>query len=183
MAGFGPLFSAVQHEMMRSSIAWIRHPAGGRLGIMARPRSGDWLEDEIAAWRADGVDHVFSLLVREEIADLGLEAEEILCAAQAINFHAYPIPDRGIPSDTEEAREVAEFIFALGEAGKSVAIHCRAAIGRSALIAGAALVRGGLAADEAFATIAEARNVEVPDTDEQRRWLDLFAMLIRPNDS
>jgi protein-tyrosine phosphatase len=168
---------------MHSSIAWIRHPTGRRLGIMARPRSGDWLEDEIAAWRADGVDHVFSLLEREEVADLGLEAEEVLCAAQAIDFRAFPIPDRGIPSDAKEAREVAEIIFAFGEAGKSVAIHCRAGIGRSALIAGAALVRAGLQPDEAFAAIAEARKIEVPDTQEQRRWLDRFARLILSSDS
>jgi hypothetical protein len=34
----------------------------GRLAIVPRPRAGDWLDDEIAAWRAEGIDLVVSLL-------------------------------------------------------------------------------------------------------------------------
>jgi hypothetical protein len=30
---------------MRSPIYWIENPSPGRLGIMARPRSGEWLDD------------------------------------------------------------------------------------------------------------------------------------------
>jgi protein-tyrosine phosphatase len=168
---------------VKSSIAWIRHPAGHRLGIMARPRAGEWLEDEIAAWRADDVDDVFCLLEREEVSDLGLEPEAASCSSHGIGFHSFPIPDRGVPSTLTEAQKVAEHIFELGRAGKSVAIHCRAGIGRAALIAAAALVCAGLAPRAAFAAIAEARRLDVPDTDEQRDWLDRFAALVRLSDS
>jgi hypothetical protein len=47
---------------MRSSIYWIDAPVTGRLGIMARPRSGDWLEDEIAGWETAEINMVVCLL-------------------------------------------------------------------------------------------------------------------------
>jgi len=56
-------------------------------------------------------------------------------------------------------------------AGKHVAIHCRAGIGRTGIIAGAVLLKTGKTAKEAFALISDARGVRVPDTEEQEKWL------------
>jgi protein-tyrosine phosphatase len=58
--------------------------------------------------------------------------------------------------------------------GKAVAIHCRAGIGRSALIAACILGRGGADANQAFAKISASRGVVVPDTDAQRDWVAAF---------
>jgi hypothetical protein len=60
---------------MRSNIHWIDAEIAGRLGIMARPRSGDWLSDEISAWQEDGVHVVVSLLQKDEIQELELAQE------------------------------------------------------------------------------------------------------------
>src|SRR5713101_2898754 len=54
---------------MRPDIHWIDLPVAGRLAIMARPRAGDWLADEIAGWRAAGIDIVVNLLEPAEIAE------------------------------------------------------------------------------------------------------------------
>jgi protein-tyrosine phosphatase len=59
--------------------------------------------------------------------------------------------------------------------GKKVAIHCRASIGRSGMIAACILVCRGIDADTAFAVISQARTVSVPDTDEQRQWVVRFS--------
>jgi len=40
---------------MVSDIYWIKTSASLRLAIMARPRAGDWLEDEIDHWKREGV--------------------------------------------------------------------------------------------------------------------------------
>ena len=48
-------------------------------------------------------------------------------------------------------------------------IHCRQGIGRSSLLAAAVLEASSL--DEAWRRIAEARGRSVPDTPEQRAWL------------
>lgn len=47
---------------MRSRIYWIDPAKPGRLAIMAPPRSGDWLEDEILGWGEERIDVVVSLL-------------------------------------------------------------------------------------------------------------------------
>ena len=41
--------------MSHSTIYWIDGVSSGRLAIMARPRAGDWLDDEIANWALEGV--------------------------------------------------------------------------------------------------------------------------------
>lgn len=153
------------------SLYWIDHPAGHRLAIMARPRAGDWLEDEIAHWRNAGVDLVVSLLEREEVEELGLGDEEAVCRRHGIDFRSFPIPDRGVPADGAAADAIVRDIVARCESGNGVAIHCRAGIGRSSLIAALALRRSNLDADRAFALIATARGLRVPDTDEQIDWL------------
>jgi len=53
--------SNYQRPRMRPEVFWIDSPTNARLAIMPRPRSGDWLEDEIAGWRVEGIDVVVSL--------------------------------------------------------------------------------------------------------------------------
>ena len=60
---------------MRTDIVWIRGPRKGRLGIASRPRGGDWLDDEVAAWREAGVDCVVSALTPAEETELALTEE------------------------------------------------------------------------------------------------------------
>lgn len=60
-------------------------------------------------------------------------------------------------------------------AGKSVAIHCRQGVGRSALVAACVLVLRRVLVNEAFEKIEEARGCAVPDTEEQRAWVSQFA--------
>ena len=74
-------------------------------------------------------------------------------------------------------KEFLEFIDPLDvELGKGVAmaIHRRAGIGRSSLIAACLLVRQGLSADSALQAIEEARGLPIPDTLEQRLWINQF---------
>jgi len=59
--------------------------------------------------------------------------------------------------------------------GQNVAVHCRAGIGRSSLICAAVMVVNGTDPGETWPVLTNARGTIVPDTDEQRRWLDVFA--------
>ena len=154
-----------------SRLFWIDTPAARRLAIMARPRADDWLEDEIAGWRASGLERVVSLLEPGEVADLGLQREAALCAAAGIELVSFPIPDRGVPASRTAALALARTLAAGLVEGRSIAVHCRAGIGRSSLIAACALVCLGLDGERAFALIKEARGLDVPDTEEQREWV------------
>jgi hypothetical protein len=40
---------------MRPQAHWIDLPIAGQLAIMGRPRTGDWLDDEISVWREEGI--------------------------------------------------------------------------------------------------------------------------------
>jgi protein-tyrosine phosphatase len=155
-----------------SDIYWIDHPGTLRLAIMARPRAGDWLDDEIDNWKASGVELVVSLLEPEEIIELGLEREPDLCCAGGVDFVTFPIPDRGVPGNVSIVRDLVQSISVMG---KATAIHCRAGIGRSSLVAAAVLVSDGIGASEAFALIGAARGVQVPDTQAQRDWVERFS--------
>ena len=153
---------------MRPDVFWIHAPLVGRLAIMPRPRAGEWLDDEVIGWRTEGVDTVVSLLELSEISELGLEREAELSQEHGIEFISFPIPDRGLPASLRDAATLAQTVALQVREGKAVAIHCRAGIGRSSVIAAGVLICSGLRADEAFRLISIARGVDVPDTEAQR---------------
>src|SRR5262245_66369292 len=93
---------------MQARVFWVAGPWRGRLGILQRPRGGDWLGDETAAWRAAGIDMVVSLLEADEEAQLLLEGEAGAAAANGVDFRAFPIPDRGVPESRESVAELAD---------------------------------------------------------------------------
>lgn len=57
---------------MSTEPRWVEGPWNGTFAIAARPRGGDWLEDEMKAWRRLGVTTIVSLLTPEEERELGL---------------------------------------------------------------------------------------------------------------
>jgi protein-tyrosine phosphatase len=157
--------------VVKTELFWIPAEMPGRLAIMPRPRGGDWLEDEVKAWRSEGVDLVVSLLVPSEIVDLDVGAEESLCHGAGIEFHTFPIADRGVPSSRAAFLNLATVLANDLAAGKNIAIHCRQGIGRAPLLAIAVLVLTGLCLETATAAVGQARGCAVPETTEQQRWL------------
>jgi protein-tyrosine phosphatase len=159
---------------MRPSIYWLSLREPWRLAIMPRPRAGDWLADEVAGWKAEGIDIVVSLLEEHEIVELGLQELPASCRSAAIEFVSFPIPDRGVPTSIQETERLIRRLCDALAVSKVVAIHCRAGIGRSSLIAACILGRNGSDVGFAFDTIAKARGVTVPDTEAQRDWVSTF---------
>lgn len=160
---------------MRTELYWIEGPWQGKLAILPRPRGGDWLEDEVRGWRAAGVDVVVSLLTSDEVADLDLAQEGALCEAHGIDFRPFPIVDRSVPASRKATLDFVKKLAKLLAEGKSIGIHCRQGIGRSALIAASLLVLSGIVPEAAFLRVSEGRGCSVPETSEQRQWLMEFA--------
>jgi protein-tyrosine phosphatase len=160
---------------MQPNVFWITGPWRGRLGVVLRPRGGDWLRDETTAWREAGIDEVVSLLEPEEEKELALEGEAAAAAASEVGFTAFPIRDRGVPPSRELVADLVNRTLTTLKTGRNVAVHCRQGIGRSALIVGAILVADGQDPDTAFRIVKEARGIDVPETVEQRQWLQGFA--------
>ena len=154
---------------------WIETPTDGRLAISARPRGGDWLEDEVEGWRAQGVQTVVSLLTASENEELGLKDEGQFSKAKGLRFVSFPIEDRNVPGSAAKLQDLAAQMGSEIQQGKNVAVHCRQGIGRSSLVLAAVLVLAGEDLDKALKSIRNARGLEVPETSEQRRWLEQFA--------
>jgi protein-tyrosine phosphatase len=57
------------------------------------------------------------------------------------------------------------------ENGKNVAVHCRQGIGRSGLFAAGVLAGSLLDPEQAFEIVSSARGLPVPETPEQRSWI------------
>lgn len=156
---------------MNPKLYWIDSPWKGKLAISARPRGGEWLEDEIKGWRKAGIGAVVSLLTPEELQDLGLIDEKKLSEGKSLRFFSLPIPDRGVPASNAAASAVLRSVQGALETGENVAIHCRQSIGRSGMIAAALLAASGVSPSEALHRVSAARGLEVPETEEQRAWV------------
>jgi protein-tyrosine phosphatase len=159
---------------MRSKLYPIDGPWPGRLAILPRPRGGDWLEDEVAGWRKAGVQVVVSALTPDEIESMDLGQEQAAAERQGLAFIRFPIPDRGTPDSFAASEAVFRQLDKLLNEGKEVGVHCRQGIGRSALIAATLLVLAGVAPPEAWQRIESTRGCPVPDTLEQRTWVERF---------
>jgi protein-tyrosine phosphatase len=160
---------------MKPDLYWIPGPWKGKLAVAPRPRGGDWLADEVRDWQGAGLDDVISLLELLEATQLELGDEARLASARNIQFLSFPIPDRGVPASTADARSLALNILSRLNAGERVAIHCRQGIGRSGLIAASVLMAAGIEIEEAVQTVSEARGLPIPETEAQRAWLQRFA--------
>jgi protein-tyrosine phosphatase len=161
--------------LMKTDIIWIRGPRRGRLAIAARPRGGDWLDDEVEAWRSAGVDCVVSALTPAEETEFDLAEEPVICQRHGLRYISLPIPDRGVPSSRPTFIETVDDIRDDLDSGGSVLIHCRQGIGRSSLIAASVLADTGETPDAAFASVQQSRGRTVLDTEEQRNWVRSFA--------
>ena len=162
---------------MRTTAYWIEGPWRGRLAIVPRPRGGDWLEEEVCSRQEAGLDVTVSFLTHDENTELELYQEELSCRARGIQFHAYPIQDRGVPASRKATTDLVQQLEKALEAGQSVAVHCRQGIGRSSLIAALLLVSAGIGPEAALTQISQARGCAVPDALEQRNWIKSFAVV------
>ena len=161
---------------MQPDLYWVSTAPPARLAMMPRPRSGDWLEDEISGWARAGIGIVVSLLEAHEVRELALSSEATLCGTHGIEFVSFPIPDRGTPKSVQELEVLAGTLASRLQGGTAVAVHCRAGIGRSGLVAACVLLKLGVPFPEVFPKLTAARGVSVPDTSVQEDWVRSFAL-------
>jgi protein-tyrosine phosphatase len=163
---------------MPKELYWLDGSWPGKLAVAPRPRGGDWLEDDIAGWKRAGINTVLSLLTPEEQRDLDLRDEEKEVRAQGMEFLSFPIPDRQIPRSETKWAEALEGVSDTLSTGRNVLVHCRQGIGRSGLVAACLLVKKGMSPGAAVASVSAVRGLSVPETPEQRDWIDHYAVAL-----
>lgn len=161
--------------MIGTALHWVDGPWPGRLALAARPRGGEWLEDEISGWDQAGIDAIVSLLTPDEEHDLGLNDEARSAREHGLKFFSLPVEDRGVPGRESDVRGTVERVNRVLSQGENVVVHCRQGVGRSGMLGACLLVSQGIAPDDAVKTLSLARGVPVPETPQQRRWIDEFA--------
>jgi protein-tyrosine phosphatase len=160
---------------MLSELYWLDERWPGKLALAARPRGGDWLQDEISNWKRAGIGSVVSLLTPEEEMDLDLRDESRESNEQELEFISFPIPDRQVPRSEAKLAAALDKISDVLSGGKNVVVHCRQGVGRSGLVAACLLVKNGMSPGAAVEKISAARGVAIPETIEQREWIDHYA--------
>lgn len=161
---------------MATKLYWLDEAWPGRVALSARPRGGDWLEDEIAGWKQAGISTVISLLEAHEENDLDLQGEGAGVRHQKMEFVSFPIPDRQVPRSEAELAGALERIERSLTGGKNVLIHCRQGVGRTGLVAACLLLKKGISPGAAVEKLSAARGVVVPETEGQREWIDHYAV-------
>ena len=143
-----------------------------QLAIVPRPQGDDLLDDEMSALKEAGMDVIVSMLQKDEARKAGLEREASSAQGKGLQFINFPVPDRGVPLDTSSFIEFLKDLESLLAQGKRVGVHCRASIGRSSVTSASLLIRSGIPSQSAWLQISIARDCSVPDTTEQRDWVD-----------
>ena len=160
---------------MPTRLYWLDEGWPGKVAVAARPRGGDWLPDDIGDWKRAGITHIVSLLTPEEEREMDLREEGGEARTQGLEFSSIPIADRQVPPSHAKFAESLEKLNRALATGENVLIHCRQGIGRSGLVAACLLVRKGMSPGAAVEKLSALRGVSVPETTEQRDWIDHYA--------
>lgn len=156
---------------MKTTIFPIHTIGEGSLSIMAKPNSGDVIDQEFSNISNAGIHTIVSLLEPHESDALGLDKEKFYTEKYGMCFVSNPIVDRGLPSSTPEFSRFTRQLYTDMFDGANTLVHCHGGIGRSGLVAAAILLYCGFTGEQAFTYITEKRGVPVPDTDEQVDWI------------
>lgn len=157
-----------------TQIYWIKDRNPPQLAIVARPRGDDRLPEDLAALKAGGIDVLVSLLEPKEAEELGLAAEGPLAESLGMRYISCPIPDRSTPADLASFRDLVARLAAMVRGGHRIGAHCRGCIGRSTVLIASVLIALGAAAGDSLLRVEDARGWPVPDTPEQRAWIQEF---------
>ena len=144
----------------------------GSLAIMAKPDTSADPSSAFADLSEQGVTHLVSLLEPIEADLVGLRFEAMLCETQDIRFINFPISDMSVPLEMDAFLAMAADIYELVQRGQRVVVHCYAGIGRSGMMACAVIMQHkGTTASSAIEAVTKARGREIPDTNEQIRFI------------
>lgn len=150
-------------------MALVRVPApgGGMIALCPLPQTFEL--DELKWWRARAL---VTLAEQRELQffgakDLGKQAEKL-----GMQWHHLPIPDMGIPDGTFEVlwSVAAPQLHKILRVGGRIAVHCRAGMGRTGMIAARLLVEMGETPEAAMSAVRKAKPGAI-ETDEQEAYV------------
>ncbi|MCK5903139.1 MAG: ATP-binding cassette domain-containing protein [Cocleimonas sp.] len=143
------------HVLGPNGFLWLKK---GQLAGTPRPGLLHDIEYDLMALKRVGVTHLVSLTLRPLDADL--------CQKHQIDLISSPIVDMQAPSE-KQALALNQHIATLLKQQKTIAIHCRAGLGRTGTLLASQLIYEG---DSALSALETTRNIE-------RRWVQSEAQV------
>lgn len=147
--------------------------ANGGLALAPCPGSGgNPLKVDLAALRDWGATRLISLTPMAELARLGAGHLHDEAKALGLTVHGVPVADFDVPAGDALAAwsRASPLVHRALERGERVAIHCRAGLGRSGMLAALILTERGLPPDVTIARVRAARPGAI-ETDAQQAFV------------
>ena len=124
-----------------------------------KPCSTAALEADLTLLASNGATDIVTLIGEDERKKLGVGALPRLATERGLSWREFPITDRAVPTakSRPDFDQLLEELLTGLDAGRRVAIHCQAGLGRTGLLAAGLLVRSGTGPDDAIAHVRSAR--------------------------
>lgn len=164
-------------------------PGGGALLLTAFPGLADAapantraaIQLGLGRIAAAGATMLVTLVEPETLTRLDAPDYGDLVRAAGLVWRHFPIRDFSVPDDHVRARwrDANADLHQRLDAGETIAIHCRAGLGRTGVAAAMILIERGLAPDQAIRLVRRSRPGAI-ETAEQQDWVAAYRGA-RPN--
>lgn len=146
-------------------------PGSGLVRDGASPRGA--VEAGLAAFAAAGASSVVTLVEETTLDAFGCPDLGALARRAGLAWLHLPIADFSTPGDdfVRSWRDAGPGLHARLDRGETVAVHCRAGLGRTGTVAAMILIERGLEPADAVARVRSARPGTI-ETDAQRAWVE-----------
>lgn len=133
------------------------------------------IEAGVKAIAAADAKTMITLVEAPTLAQLGVADFRDLVRGAGMNWLHLPIEDFSVPGDAfrERWRRDGPAVHARLDRGETVAIHCRAGLGRTGTVAAMILIERGAAPEEAVRLVRRARPGTI-ETPEQSDWVAAY---------
>lgn len=111
--------------------------------------------------------------VRAVVCLLNIPTDAPVFEFAGFEFLCLPVPDGGVPS-WDQAEQFVQFVNAQLAAGKPVAVHCEAGLGRTGTMLALFLIFRGATAKDAIQCVRNVERVAI-ETASQIRFLEEYA--------
>jgi hypothetical protein len=115
--------------------------------------------------------------VRAVVSLLNIPGDASVYESAGFSFLCLPVPDGGAPT-LEQAAEFIRFVAEQRAAGRPVAVHCEAGLGRTGTMLAAYLITEGESAAGAIRRVREVERVAV-ETPRQIQFLEQYEQMTR----
>jgi hypothetical protein len=129
----------------------------------------------------DDLPVLYSAGIRAVVSLLNIPSDASVYESAGFSYLCLPVPDGGAPT-MEQAKEFVRFLGEQRAAGRPVAVHCEAGLGRTGTMLAAYLISDGASAAEAIRRVREVERVAV-ETARQIQFLEQYEQVMKTRTS